>query len=144
MGTESTTDLISDPKNFLDALKRMWPAHSLTFANADETVEYLLRPDADSEDFMVTSEKTEMNFELLVVYDSDHDDDGDFRRLLAREFLVNEDDEFVVEEFTVEKTADAESFDLRYMMSALNRYYKHRICPCSRYLIKDSSPLCIF
>lgn len=128
---------------FFEALKRLWPGQTLTFSNIENSFEFLLRPVLDHEDMMEPA--TEMRFELLIVYDADKDDDGEFEQLLDREFNNNEDGEHLVDEYVVDKSKTAEeSFEITYMMSTMNRYARYRVCPCSKYLIKDNEPLCIY
>lgn len=133
--------------SFLRALTRLYKENDgIIFSNRDGTFELLLRcdPDDDPED------SEAMDFEVLIVYHDDKDASRNFKQLLEREAMTSisddEEAEFIISEWSIQKSSTAESDDVLRAMRFLNWCYDLTICPCNNYLIKDAPTniMCVF
>ena len=141
--TPGSDDFIRDPEAVLSALRRMRNFNdAVSFFNADRTVKFMLRNDADAYDLDPEPADAELHTDLCIVVD---EDDAAIAKVMELEHdgYFEEPTMFVLESYSVSPTdtADEELLDL---IKKLNEVHKYRVCPCGGYMIKDQAALCLF
>jgi len=134
--------LIKDPINFLDAVKRMTSDNIvIQFPNVDDSFVIMLRQLFDDDDASHT-------IEVVIVYDEDKDPSESFYSLLEMDGMgfFDEEDEssYIIDRFQFPTTPSSDDDDLLDAVSRINEVYAMRKCPCNKYLIKDSGPICLY
>lgn len=133
---ESRRPLVSDAKNLIDALRRIYDNdEAIYFQNRDETLDFFLRVDPGVED--------SMKFELCAAFVSEGVT-GNLRKIVDRSTTVNDNDELIYREFSIDVDASPHSLDVEKAMGILNMHYDIRICPCNRQMIKDGYDMCFY
>lgn len=132
--------MISNKKYLLEALHRMNDEHrGFSFENHEGTFQMTLRPEKNE----CLVDDGFISFEIVVVYGEDKDPHRTFRALLEREFEEMDEDEYLVDDFSIEKTSTETSEDVCVAMDIINRCFSYRFCPCNKYLIGGTTyPMC--
>lgn len=136
----SSSDLVKDPLNFLDALRRMHMCNdAVIFWNEERSFKIMLRSDAMDPDILT--------FELLIVYDEDTDPSGAFKEILENYhdgYFEEDDCSFVIDNFTLPSSSKSTDQAICSAMRKVNDAYDMTVCPCYKYIIKDGAEACVF
>jgi hypothetical protein len=148
--------LVRDTKSLMETLRRMSESEkSIGYPNEDGTIRFILRNDPEG------SAGRYMAFELVVVTDDENEDDN----ARVREAITHDYDgywedaadpaeaAYILDSWELPKdlpkdpakfASDEVKETLEEIRDAINESRGYKICPCSKYFIKDGKPLCLF
>ena len=129
--------MIKNATYFLESLKRIHAGnHGVSFQNAEESFEMVLRTDPDTTEGM--------EFEISIFRDEDDDPSGKFRALMKRECNEVDEDEFLLEDFYIPADATPTSKEVIEAIAIVNMCHGYKVCPCNKYMIRDGHQMCLF
>ena len=128
--------MITNSKYFLEALHRMDNENrGFSFENKEGSFQMTLRPEKNE----CLENDNFMSFEIVIVYEEDKDPRGTFHALLEREFEEMDEDDYLMDDFSIEKNCTETSDDVRVAMEIVNQCFSYRFCPCNKYFIKGTT-----
>jgi hypothetical protein len=136
-------DVVRDAGAVLAAMRRMRNFNdAVSFWNADRTIKFMLRNDADAYELDPEPADNDIHADLCIVVDEDNTAVAKVMEL-EHDGYFDEPTMFVLESYSVSPTdvADEELLDL---IKKLNQVHKYKLCPCGGYMIKDQAALCLF
>ena len=142
--TESdvSTMFIKNAQNFASALRRL-NAHNdaIIFWNAARDLKLMIRADLSEED------DEWMTFDFVLVYDAETDRSGTRFEMMDLEhdgYYDDDEDLFFIDDFRMPKRPSFDNEDMIKAMNLINKFYATRVCPCSKYMIKNGESSCTY
>jgi len=140
--TDVSTMFIKNAQNFAAALRRL-NAHNdaILFWNAARDLKLMIRADLSEED------DEWMTFDFVIVYDAESDRSGTRFEMMDLEhdgYYDDDEDLFFIDDFRMPKCPSFDNEDTIKAMNLINKFYTTRVCPCSKYLIKNGEASCTY
>jgi hypothetical protein len=137
-----STMFIKNAQNFTSALRRL-NAHNdaMIFWNDARDLKLMIRADMSEED------DEWMTFDFVIVYDAESDRSGTRFELMDLEhdgYYDDDEDLFFIDDFRMPKCPSFDNEDTIKAMNLINKFYTTRVCPCSKYLIKNGEASCTY